>query len=115
MIKKFVIDPAGGLRHLLDEGGPEPPGRVVSVARNSNVDWTADLSDAALLAVAKQRGLPWGRPRAQLEGLLPAAWWADMLPVSGPVLGPFETRAAALAAEEAYLLERNLPLPARAP
>lgn len=30
-------------------------------------------------------------------------WQADMSPVGGPVLSPFETRAAALAAEVAWL------------
>lgn len=33
------------------------------------------------------------------------SWRADMSPVGGPVLGPFETRAAALSAEVAYLAE----------
>ncbi len=32
-------------------------------------------------------------------------WTADMSPVKGPVLGPFETRAEALAAEVAWLGE----------
>jgi hypothetical protein len=32
------------------------------------------------------------------------SWWtADMSPVDGPVLGPFKTRAEALAAERAWL------------
>jgi hypothetical protein len=30
-------------------------------------------------------------------------WWADMWPMLGPKLGPFETRAAALAAEREWL------------
>ena len=33
-------------------------------------------------------------------------WTADMRPVDGPLLGPFETRAAALAAEVAWLTPR---------
>jgi len=32
-------------------------------------------------------------------------WWADMGPVSGPVLGPFASRSAALAAERGWLVE----------
>ena len=35
-------------------------------------------------------------------------WTADLSPVNGPVLGPFTTRAAALSAEEAWLLEHWL-------
>jgi hypothetical protein len=31
-------------------------------------------------------------------------WTADLGPMDGPVLGPFETRAAALAAERAWLV-----------
>jgi hypothetical protein len=35
-------------------------------------------------------------------------WWtADMSPVDGPVLGPFKTRAEALAAERAWLTEHR--------
>jgi hypothetical protein len=30
-------------------------------------------------------------------------WWADLSPVVGPVLGPFDRRGAALAAEEQWL------------
>lgn len=30
-------------------------------------------------------------------------WWADLSPVSGPKLGPFENRSLALAAEVAWL------------
>lgn len=31
------------------------------------------------------------------------AWWADLSPVHGPLLGPFLHRSAALAAEVAWL------------
>lgn len=30
-------------------------------------------------------------------------WWADLSPVDGPVLGPFDCRSAALTAEQAWL------------
>jgi len=30
-------------------------------------------------------------------------WWADLSPVNGPLLGPFEHRSLALAAEQAWL------------
>ena len=30
-------------------------------------------------------------------------WWADLSPVCGPVLGPFDRRGAALAAEQQWL------------
>ena len=35
-------------------------------------------------------------------------WTADMSPVGGPLLGPFETRAEALRTEVQYLEERIL-------
>ena len=34
-------------------------------------------------------------------------WWADLSPVTGPVLGPFDRRSDALAAEAAWL-ERHV-------
>ena len=38
-------------------------------------------------------------------------WWADMGPVSGPVLGPFRNRTEALRAERAWLVCRCIPRP----
>ena len=35
-------------------------------------------------------------------------WTADLSPVNGPVLGPFSSRAEALAAEQTWLLEHWL-------
>jgi hypothetical protein len=31
-------------------------------------------------------------------------WWADMGPVEGPVLGPYDSRSEALGAERAWLV-----------
>ena len=30
-------------------------------------------------------------------------WWADLSPIAGPTLGPFDRRSEALAAEQAWL------------
>jgi hypothetical protein len=38
-------------------------------------------------------------------------WIADMAPVNGPLLGPFPRRAEALAAEKAWLLANEIPIP----
>ena len=38
-------------------------------------------------------------------------WEADMSPVYGPVLGPFDTRGEALSEEVAWLAERMIPVP----
>jgi hypothetical protein len=35
-------------------------------------------------------------------------WWADLSPVRGPRLGPFQLRSLALEAEGAWLEEQNL-------
>ena len=42
-------------------------------------------------------------------------WQADLAPVDGPQLGPFENRSQALAAEEQWLLENWLTPPPPAP
>ena len=34
-------------------------------------------------------------------------WWADMGPVDGPMLGPFGSRSAALAAERQWLITQG--------
>jgi hypothetical protein len=36
------------------------------------------------------------------------AWWADLMPVAGPTLGPFRQRSMALQAEERWLEEHWL-------
>ena len=38
-------------------------------------------------------------------------WFADMSPVGGEMLGPFDTRAEALREEVAWLEERGVPTP----
>ena len=43
------------------------------------------------------------------------AWWADLSPVDGPVLGPFVNRTAALEVEVTWLTDHWLPLPGPIP
>jgi hypothetical protein len=38
-------------------------------------------------------------------------WQADLGPVDGPILGPFETRGEALQHEVDWLLQHNIPQP----
>ena len=45
---------------------------------------------------------------SQVEPTAAGQWLADLAPRGGPVLGPFATRGAALAAEEAWLLRHWL-------
>lgn len=39
----------------------------------------------------------------------PDGWTADLSPVGGPFLGPFALRSEALAAEKAWLEEKEVP------
>jgi hypothetical protein len=60
-----------------------------------------------------------GRPRIRrasaVEPDAAGAWWADLSPVGGPRLGPFDRRGDALAAEAAWLNDRYLAGPRRFP
>ncbi len=71
---QLVIDPTGGIRCLYDETLPLADFGRLTIARGSIVEPTET-----------------GR------------WTADLSPVSGPLLGPFAKRSAALAAEREWL------------
>jgi hypothetical protein len=49
-------------------------------------------------------GQPTIRRASHVEPTPDGQWTADLGPMEGPVLGPFETRAAALDAERAWLV-----------
>ena len=74
MTSELLIDPAGGVRCVYDEAIDLAVLGPLTIRRGSHVE-----------------PLPDGR------------WTADLTPVDGPVLGPFPTRSAALAAELAWL------------
>ena len=86
---ELLIAPTGGIRGVYGEDvNLHQLGRL-SIQRGSHVEPTAD-----------------------------GQWTADLLPVNGPLLGPFSSRADALAAEQTWLLEhwlvpveQVLPLP----
>jgi hypothetical protein len=71
---QLVVDPVGSVRCLYDETLPLAEFGRLTIARGSHVEPT----DAGL-------------------------WTADLSPVAGPLLGPFATRSAALAAEREWL------------
>lgn len=73
----LTIDPAGNVRCLYTEDIPLGTLGRLSIARASHVE-------------PGECG----------------TWYADLSPVNGPMLGPFPTRSAALAAEVRWL-ERN--------
>ena len=74
---QLVIDPSGGVRCIYDELLPLAELGRLSIQRGSHVE----PDDAG-------------------------QWTADLSPVGGPLLGPFETRSAALDAEREWL-EQN--------
>lgn len=80
---QLIIDPLGTVRCLYDERIDLTALGSLSISRASHVEPTAD-----------------------------GQWTADLGPVGGPALGPFARRAAALAAETAWL-EANWLLPGR--
>ena len=94
-------------------------GPLREIRRASLVEPTAELSASAVGYLAKW--LPFdladpatGTPLYTVEELrsrLPqAAWWADLtMQQEVTVLGPFETRELALAAEKEWLLARHIP------
>lgn len=71
---ELVVTTTGGIRCLYDESLPLPTLGRLDIRRGSYVEPD-----------------PLGR------------WTADLAPVGGPVLGPFEHRCSALAAEIAWL------------
>ncbi len=62
-------------------------------------DETLDLASLGPLQI--ERG-------SHVEPTDDGSWTADMSPVSGPLLGPFATRSAALEAERTWLLDHWL-------
>lgn len=118
-----LIIPKGGDRPVRGIYAPEVQtvaqalGKV-ETRRASHVEPTEELSQEAKdwiwnniqdLDVAVE-GLPAGEMSELHDQLYPPSkWWADCLPVGGPVLGPFEDRDTALAKESEWLKANNIP------
>ena len=71
---QLVVTPSGNIRCLYAEAIPLTNLGTLAITRGSYVEPTVD-----------------------------GKWQADLAPVNGPILGPFTTRSAALAAEVAWL------------
>ncbi|MBM4072690.1 MAG: hypothetical protein FJ271_27755 [Planctomycetes bacterium] len=76
----LIVDPGGAVRCLYDEAIDLSALGTPKIDRASHVEPDAD-----------------GR------------WWADLWPVEGPRLGPFDARSLALTAERAWLETHWLP------
>lgn len=83
----------------------------IELERASHVEPTVELTHAAVgWLMANKRDVFEERGGAVI-GLLPSnKWWADMLPVGGPVLGPFDDRDTALKTESDWLRAHNIPV-----
>jgi hypothetical protein len=116
---RFIIQPDGDVRclvgHLPDELRAKL-GAVKSTRRVSHVETWKDLSARACFWLIVKKRVPC----AFVFPFLFACpdyqrwlnyWWADMSPVRGPVLGPFEERQEALDAEVEWLYKNHLPKP----
>lgn len=100
---RLIIPPGGQARAIYSE----PMAQLLEglgqyeVKRASYVEPTEELSEATKERIYRELGI-W-------PGELPAGkWWADLSPVFGPVLGPFDTRQEAIEAELAALKELGL-------
>jgi hypothetical protein len=71
------------------------PGGVVRCIYSETIDLTALGSPAISRA-------------SHVEADQQGRWWADLGPVNGPSLGPYERRSEALTAEKVWLEERWL-------
>jgi hypothetical protein len=72
----------------------------VWIRPNGAVQFVYDDALRGLLAL----GQATIRRASHVEPTRDGQWTADLGPIDGPVLGPFETRAAALDAEQAWLV-----------
>ena len=118
---EVIVEPGGSVRHL------ETPGSDVVLAhlgkpqtawRNSHIECTETLRPETVRYLSQRLaihrtlalvGYSYDAPWSMLKTAYPHKWWADMQPVGGGVLGPFDTREMAYAAEIAWLQEHNLP------
>jgi len=79
---------------------------VLSIAPDGELRFLFDDALAPLLQLGEA-----DIRRASYVEPLGTRWYADLYPVGGNVLGPFERRSDALAAEAIWLLEQGIPLP----
>jgi hypothetical protein len=115
----LIVGKDGTTRHLVDpvsEAIAAAIGPKVSTQRSSHVETWRDLSTRARLWLFEHSSVIAAVDDSVVANVengedITNHFWADMLPVQGPVLGPFAQYADALAAEVLYLQRRDLPCP----
>lgn len=68
------------------------------------------IYDDALLSLA-QHGVAEIRRASHVEPTTDGKWIADLSPINGPKLGPFQRRDEALQAEIAWIYQHQIPIP----
>jgi len=107
---QLIIEKDGTVRHLVDAASEQfgaAIGPKLSTRRASHVESWGDLSGEARAWLHAQG---WCQDGC-CDTIDPNAFWADLLPSGGPVLGPFQQYDEAIAAEVAWLQEHHLPVP----
>lgn len=84
-MSEIIVAPNGMLRFIYDD------------------DLGSMLQDIASLSISRASHV---EPNEHGHG-----WTADMSPVGGPILGPFDTRSEALIEEVNWLNEHSIPIP----
>jgi len=111
----IIVEPDGASRHLVTSESDEVFagfGEKDFTWRNSHVEtWNSLSRDARDWLQFHAPSTNPGRMAIEAGRLDFNWWWADMLPVEGPVLGPYGTHGEAIRAEVRYLHEHNLPVP----
>jgi len=74
---------------------------LITAAGDARCVYGEEIDLASLGALSIHRG-------SHVEPTAGGQWLCDLSPVSGPVLGPFERRSKALAAEQRWLAEHWL-------
>lgn len=69
------------------------------------------IYDDCLAEVARDIGVLSVRRASHVEPTDDGRWAADLSPVGGPVLGPFDTRREALSEEVLWLEANDVPVP----
>ena len=83
---------------------------IINVPRSGPIQfiYTDALKGLLTLGSAKIDRASHVEPGEPSKGQDPLKWWADMAPSGGPVLGPFDTRQAALDAEVVWINQHVL-------
>ena len=89
-----------------------PPKPILFPEDNSQPAVNAAATAASTVPTAAT-GVLWIRRASHVEPDGEGRWWADLAPVSGPTLGPFDHRSEALEVEFAWLTANRLAPPTR--